>query len=111
MDALERWLDVRKGRGINGHKTVFSTLAGGPMKQQYVRECLLRLGQRAGLEKRVHPHAFRHYFAASMSRRGLQPVFVQQPLGHSSLHTTTVYLQKLTNGEAVDAALRIALED
>ncbi len=81
------------------------------MAQQYVRQVLPRLARRAGLEKRVHPHGLRHYFAASMSRRGLQPVFLQAVLGHSSLHTTTVYLSRLTSDEAVEAMLRVGLDD
>ena len=111
VDALERWLDTRKAREINGHHRAFCTLEGGPMKQQYVRQVLPRLATRAGLEKRVHPHGLRHYFAASMSRRGLQPVFLQDVLGHGSLHTMTTYLRRLTSDDAIDAALRIGLED
>ena len=41
----------------------------------------------------------------------LQPVFLQDVLGHGSLHTTTTYLRRLTSDEAIDAALRIGLED
>ena len=48
--------------------------------------------------------------AASM-RRGPQPVFLQDVLGHGSLPTTTTYLRRLTSDEAIDAALRIGLED
>ena len=111
VDALERWMDVRKARKINGHHKLFCTLQGGSMKQQYVRQVLPRLAKRAGLEKRVHPHGMRHYFAATMVRRGLQPTFIQQLLGHKNLQTTTVYLQGLTNGEAVETARRVAMID
>ncbi len=66
---------------------------------------------RPDIEKRVHPHGMRHYFAATMVRRGLQPTFIQQLLGHKNLATTTTYLQGLTNGEAVETARRVAMID
>ena len=63
-DALARWIDTRRQRGIrNG--TLFCTLAGGPLHPQYVRNLLHRLGARAGVEKRVHPHGLRHTYAVS----------------------------------------------
>ena len=46
-----------------------------------------------------------------MVRRGLQPTFIQQLLGHKNLQTTTIYLQGLTNGEAVETARRVAMID
>ncbi len=111
MDAIERWMDTRKVRKINGRHRLFCTLTASPMKQQYVRQVLPRLARRAVIEKRVHPHGLRHYFAATMVRRGLQPTFIQQLLGHKNLATTTTYLQGLTNGEAVETARRVAMID
>lgn len=49
--------------------------------QQLVRD----IGERAGLQKRVHPHVFRHSAATHMLRRGMNPLLVAQVLGHTSL--------------------------
>src|ERR1700761_6787055 len=58
-DALARWIDTRKGLGLrNG--PLFCTLEGGPLSDRYVRNLLHRLADKAGLDKRVHPHGMRH---------------------------------------------------
>jgi site-specific recombinase XerC len=45
-DALARWIDTRKARGIHGG-TLFCTLQGRAVSDQYVRNALHRLGVRA----------------------------------------------------------------
>jgi integrase/recombinase XerC len=62
-DALARWIDTRRGLGIRSGP-LFCTLAGGPLHPQYVRNLLHRLGTRADLSKRVHPHGLRHILSA-----------------------------------------------
>jgi site-specific recombinase XerD len=61
-DALARWLDAR--RQLGGRGPLFCTLAGGPLSGQYVRNLLHRLGDCAGIDKRVHPHGLRHILSA-----------------------------------------------
>ena len=70
-DALARWMDVRKGRGVNRGAPLFCTLqGGGQMDTEYVRQVLHRLGDRAGVDKRVHPHGLRHTFAFELQYAG-----------------------------------------
>src|SRR5213080_3442375 len=57
---LERWVDLRAQRGINGRAPIFCTLEAGPLASAYVRALLPRLGRKAGIEKRVHAHGLRH---------------------------------------------------
>lgn len=92
---VERWLDTRAGRGINGRATVFCTLKGGRLKSQYVQVLLPRLARKAGVEKRVHAHGFRHTMAAELRREGVDIEIIRRQLGHSSLATTARYLQHL----------------
>lgn len=101
---LEQWLTVRSGKlRINGSCRVFCTLDGKPMKTSYVRGLLPRLGKRAGIDKRVHPHAFRHTHAVELAREGVPAAFIQQQLGHRSLGTTTRYLAGLSPEETIQA--------
>ncbi|MFD3547078.1 tyrosine-type recombinase/integrase [Streptomyces sp. NPDC058655] len=65
---------------------------GAPMKPGAVNELLVRLSERAGLERVVHPHALRHAFATNVVEAGGAIDEVQQLLGHASVISTQVYL-------------------
>lgn len=99
-DALERWIDTRKGLGLkNG--PLFCTLDGGPLSDRYVRNLLHRLAASAGVDKRVHPHGMRHTFANELRAAGVDVVTISKLLGHSSIAVTSRYLDHLTNDQAV----------
>ena len=100
---VDRWLDVRAARGINGRSALFCTLKGGPLKHQYVQQLLPRLARKAGVEKRVHAHGFRHTMAAEMRREGIDIEIIRRQLGHTSLATTARYLQHLAPEEVLEA--------
>ena len=102
-DALTRWIEARKKLGLrNG--PLFCTLEGAPMSPDYVRTRLLkRVAAKAGIEKRVHPHMFRHTFAAEREAEGMPITTISKLLGHSSVAITARYLDHLTNHQAVMA--------
>jgi integrase/recombinase XerD len=100
-DALARWIDARKALGIRGG-TLFCTLAGGAVSDQYVRNALHRLGRQAGVEKRVHPTGLRHTYAVELERAGLTVSHISKLLGHSSISVTSRYLDHLSNAAAIE---------
>jgi integrase/recombinase XerD len=108
-DALMRWLDTRRDLGINGHHTVFCTLEGRPLSDRYVRQMLHRTAEAAGIEKRVHPHGFRHTFAAELEASGMTLSEISRLLGHAGVATTEKYLRSLTNHQAVAALAGVTL--
>ena len=62
-----------------------------------------RAGERAGLEKRVHPHVFRHMFAVDLSQRSCPLPVISQALGHTNVVVTAQYLRHLDPRAVIEA--------
>ena len=92
MALVQRWMDRRAALGHRGGP-LFCTLAGGPLSDSYVRTMMRRIGARAGIEKRVHPHGLRHSHAVDMAGEGVPLPAIQQQLGHDRPSTTDTYLR------------------
>lgn len=114
LGYLRAWTEVRKGLGLNGRQPLFCSVGSGstrrpgePVDPSYVRRLLPKLGERAGIEKRVHAHGLRHTMATEMVERGLPLHVIAGQLGHSSTATTDTYLAKLMPSERI-AAMRAA---
>jgi len=101
--VIQLWMDVRKKRGINSRAPVFCTLRGEAVKTAYVRGLFKRLARKAGIEKRVHPHGLRHTHAAQLAAEGYPMNLIQQQLGHSSLATTSRYLDHIAPAQLIEA--------
>lgn len=97
---VERWLHVRKSLGVSRAAPLFCVITeptvGMPVSSVYVRNLLRKLADRAGIEKRVHPHGLRHSYASYLAERPDVPLTaIQTMLGHSSLAITERYLHRL----------------
>jgi integrase/recombinase XerC len=64
------------------------------------------LGERAGIQKRVHTHLLRHSFATLMLNRGMDSITLSKILGHASLVMIQRTYAHQTAGDLSDALLR-----
>lgn len=73
---------------------------GKPLSTSGVQHIVKRLVRRSGLQKRIHPHTFRHTFAVHYLNNGGSLYRLQQLLGHDQITTTLHYLKyaKLPQG-------------
>ncbi|MHC5054597.1 MAG: tyrosine-type recombinase/integrase [Planctomycetota bacterium] len=94
-DLIRTWLEVREGLRPGVGAPLFCTRSGAPMNTSYVRQFLPRLARRAGIEKRVHPHGFRHTHAAELAAENVPINVIQAQLGHSNAATTSRYIEHI----------------
>lgn len=104
MQALQDWLDIRARWCLRKDGPVFCTREGRPLASANIRSVLPKVAARAGVDRRIHAHAFRHTYAVELARAGVPMPLIQRLLGHSNLGTTNTYLQSLSPEEALDAA-------
>jgi site-specific recombinase XerD len=64
----------------------------GRMGPTTVAKVVLRAGTEAGIAGRHFPHRWRHSYATTLLRRGVDIHVVQRLLGHANIATTTRYL-------------------
>ena len=67
-----------------------------PMSKDGVQHAMQRVVHQLGWRKAVSIHTLRHSYATHLLEAGVNPRWIQQDLGHSSLQTTMVYLHLTT---------------
>jgi len=109
---LDLWISKRKEIGINGagNPPIFCGISkmnfGKPLQSVYVRNLLNRLAKKVGIEKRVNPHGMRHSFAVELLNEGIGLKHIQVSLGHSSIATTSKYLDTIKPLETIQTIQR-----
>ena len=89
--ALRAWLAIR--RDAHPEDYLFTDQRDRPLTRNYGSHLLHRLSVRAGLTRKVGPHALRHYAATSILKQTGDLELVRQVLRHESLSMALRYAQ------------------
>lgn len=89
-EKIQRYLDVRRS-ARSGEEILFLNNRGGQLTRVMVFTILRNAALRAGIDKRISPHTFRHSFATHLIEGGAGIRQVQELLGHESILTTEIY--------------------
>ena len=92
-DAVRRYVDESRPKLVKSRTTdiLFLNRFGGAFTRQGLWKIIIHYVRKAGLQKNVHPHTFRHSFASHLLEGGADLRAVQVMLGHSDISTTQIY--------------------
>lgn len=92
IKALDRYLlEYRDAFASDKKAKLFLNLKGKPLDRITLWKQVKILTKRAGIEKNVSPHTFRHSFATHLLDHGADLRVIQELLGHSHISSTERY--------------------
>jgi integrase/recombinase XerD len=83
---LAQYMENQKRRGAS---YLFETNRQDKFSTRWIREIIKRYALKAGIEKRVYPHLFRHQFLTYLAQKGLRDAKVQIISGHRDERAST----------------------
>jgi integrase/recombinase XerD len=88
IKTIRRHLKVQKGH----EDTLFLSRRGKQLTRVMIFTIVKDLAIKAGIDKNISPHTFRHSFATHLLENGADLRSIQQMLGHESITTTEIYM-------------------
>ncbi len=93
LDVIKEYLQKYKRKD---GQTLFFSVANNRrddfLRTDAVRKIIKKIAKRAGIQKRVWPHLFRHSLAMNMLLKGCDIYSIREQLRHSYIDTTLVYV-------------------
>lgn len=90
------WDYLEKARlpmvGKTNSEYLFVNCSGNSMSRQGFWKLIKHYAEKAGIEKEITPHTFRHSFAAHLLQNGADVQSVQKMMGHADASTTQMYV-------------------
>lgn len=106
--ALEEYLaEVRPRYGCDAHPAVWLTERAARISARQVDDRFAQFRSLAGLPAELSVHCLRHSYVSHLIEDGVDPLFVQQQVGHSWASTTAAYTT--VGADARNRMLRSAL--
>ncbi|HBH86875.1 MAG TPA: site-specific tyrosine recombinase XerD [Syntrophaceae bacterium] len=92
-NCLQEYVNHARPIFVKEHATniLFLNRSGRGLTRQGFWKILKKYAHRVGLQKKVHPHTFRHSFASHLLEGGADLRSVQTMLGHADISTTQIY--------------------
>lgn len=82
---------------------LFINGSGTRLTDRSLRRLIDRYAEKAGIEREISPHTFRHTFAIHMLENGMTLFELKELLGHSNIETTKMYIEALDRKRKITA--------
>lgn len=90
LRALENYKDTFLDE-MKDSRHFFATQSVRTLSDQSIRRMINKYTSLASIELHITPHMFRHTFATSLLEADVDIRYIQEMLGHSSIHVTEIY--------------------
>ena len=91
IDIYRNEIRVHQVIKPNAQDTLFLNRRGNELTRSMIFHIVKELTEKAGIQKNISPHTFRHSFATHLLENGADLRAIQQMLGHESITTTEIY--------------------
>ena len=94
VNALREWVDFGRPNVPDSDKTelLFLTVNGNSLGRNDLWRMVKTVAFNAGIEKKVHPHIFRHSMITHMAEKGISVYAIQAQSRHKSLDMVAHYI-------------------
>lgn len=99
LDILRKYYEENEPE-IKKSGYFFINNRGKRYTEQSIRLMLKKYTLKAGIQRKITPHMFRHSFATYLIEEGVDVSCVQQILGHSSIKTNQIYIHVAAKKQA-----------
>lgn len=90
-ERVMMYMDYRESKKAKDKDILFLNNRGKALTRVMIFTIIREAVERAGIDKTVSPHTFRHSFATHLLAGGASIRQVQEMLGHESIETTEIY--------------------
>ena len=91
IELYKREVRVHQKIAPKAQDTLFLNRRGNQLTRAMIFTIIKQLAAKAGIDKVISPHTFRHSFATHLLENGADLRAIQQMLGHQSITTTEIY--------------------
>ncbi len=91
IDLYRKEIRNHQNIGKSAMDTLFLNRRGNALSRAMIFHIIKELTEKAGINKNISPHTFRHSFATHLLENGADLRAIQQMLGHESITTTEIY--------------------
>lgn len=99
LEVLKKYYDENR-QAIRKSGFFFVNNRESRYTEQSIRLMLKKYTKKAGIDRNITPHMFRHSFATYLIEEGVDVSCLQQILGHSSIKTTQIYIHVAAEKQA-----------
>ena len=91
IDIYRNEIRVHQVIKPNAQDSLFLNRRGNELTRSMIFHIVKELTEKAGIQKNISPHTFRHSFATHLLENGADLRAIQQMLGHESITSTEIY--------------------